>query len=817
MLARVPLVALFVVAIFGAALGLSAGLPPGPALPVGGGVLLALSALAVRRARADAVRGGAVVAFVFVLAAVAAGWQRASFAARVAALPGGDGPVVVEGDVTDVHVADEGLALRVAVDAVGPDIADEAAPGRDGARGAGRGDDALVVDVALLAPVSVRAGDRVRLRGRLRAPAPALSPGTFDASAAALVDGVHARLSVFSAEDVAVVGVGQPSWAVQARGALSARLSAQLPPRLCGLLLALLIGDTSLFEEEQSAAYRHVGAGHLLAVSGLQVTLLAGVLVRLVTTLLLLTGPGRRGRGGALAAAVALLGVWAFVALCGAPPSAVRAAVMASAVVGAGALGRRVLLVDALAAAGLCTVIAAPAAVLDAGFLLSYAAVLGLVAASAGNDVVDDGRGSLLRALRDGALTSVIAGLVTLPLSAWLFAQLAPAGLVANIVLVPVASLLQLPALLGGVLGAVLDVELLSLLGGQAALLLEALVFGLAERLPGVRAVDAPPAWVAATLTLAAAGGAALLVSRRRGAAALVVVVAGVVVAVAARRLPEGLRVTFLPVGQGDAAVLELPDGSVFVVDGGGRVPLDPTLDAAGKAAVLAEPGLRVVVPYLARRGIKRVDVLVLSHAHPDHAGGLRAVVDGVPVGELWWAGEATGVGPLVRPLLDGVRAARSTPALLGRHTRGDVVIDVLAPAPVEGTATYPELHANDNSLVLRFCLGATCVLLPGDLERYGEELLLSAAGERVAAALVKAPHHGSSTSSTPAFVAATGARDVVFCTGRDNQFRFPSPAVIERWRAAGARTWDTAQHGETTFVLDGRDVFAHPFRDDVR
>jgi competence protein ComEC len=812
-LARVPVVALFVCGVVGAAGGLAA--PTAQTAPVlfAAVVVLVAAAVVATRAAAPGARGVAVAVFVTGLAAACAIDARGAHAERVARLPDRHDTVLVDGVVVDASDADEGTALRVAVDAVGRDVTD----GGDGVTQAL----SLTVDVALTAPVIVRPGDRVRLRGRLRAPAPALSPGTYDAAAAAFVDGVHARMSIVDTGDVVVVAHGRGPWWVDAKQALSARLQQQVTPRLAGLLMALLVGDTSLFSVEQSSAYRHVGAGHLLAVSGLQVTLLAGLLVRLVTWLLLLTPPGRRGRGAVAAAVVALVGVWSFVLVCGAPPSAVRAAVMATATTGAGALGRRVLLVDALGAAGLLTVVASPASVLDAGFLLSYAAVLGLVAASAG-DRDDDGAGRLWPAVRDGVIASVVAGLLTLPLSAWLFSQVAPAGLVANIVLVPTASVLQLPALLGGVTGAVFDLPWLAHVGGQSALLLEALVFGLADLLPGTRAIDAPPAWLAATLTLCAAGASALLLSRRRGATVVVVGIAAVAVFVGTREHP-GLRVTFLPVGQGDGAVVELPDGRVFVVDGGGRVPMQPGLDEAARAEVLAEPGKRVVVPYLQRRGIEHVDVVVLSHPHPDHAGGLRAVVDALPTRELWWAGDVERAGALTQPLFAtvGVERVRSTPALLGTHRFGDVTVDVLGPAPAEKTATYPELHANDNSLVLRFCLGQTCVLMPGDVERFGEEQLLAGDVSKLRADVVKAAHHGSATSSAPAFVAATGARDVVLCTGLDNHFGFPAPAVVQRWRAAGARTWDTARNGEITFVLDGRTVRAQAFRgdadDDVR
>jgi competence protein ComEC len=677
----------------------------------------------------------------------------------------------------------------------------------------------------------VGAGDRVRLRGRLRRPSPALSPGTFDAEGLARARAIHATLTIVDDGDVAVVARDRAPWLVELRHRLRERLLAHVEPRLAGLLLALLIGDTSLFDEEQDTAYRHVGAGHLLAVSGLQVTLLAVLLRRLAAGLVVTSARGRGWRGQQSAAVLALVGVWLFVGVCGLPPSAVRAAVMATAVIIGGVVGRRVLLVDAVAAAGLLTVLVSPTSVYDAGFLLSYAAVLALAATS-----VDAGAptptttmttttsGTLraqlvtaLGALRPAVVASLTAGFATLPLSAWLFGQVAPAGLVANIVLVPVASVLQLPALLGGVVGAVLDVGVITWCGAQAALLLEALVFGLAERLPGVSAIEPPSAWGAGLSTLAALGVGSLVMTRRSGAAA-VLVLAVVVGWWAAGFERRALRVTFLPVGQGDGVVVELPDGGAMVIDAGGKVPFDPSLSEEGRALALMEPGRRVVVPFLQRRGIRRVDVMVVSHPHPDHAGGLRAVAMAMPVGALWLAANVEHPGRLLQPLISavGVERVRSTPGLLGRHEIGGAVVEVLAPAPDEGTPTYPELHANDNSLVLRICFEGACVLLPGDLEALGEELLLESVSPDVLRAdVVKAGHHGSRTSSTPAFVAATGARHLVLCTGRHNTFGFPNREVVERWRAAGATTWDTAINGEVRFELRGGRVFVRPHRRD--
>ncbi len=795
MLTRLPLVVLFMGALVGAAIGLHSSIP----LLAAGFGAAAIIALAVTRAHAGA-RAGAVVVAVVAAAVVAGAFERQTYARIQRHLPAEDDVVVVEGIVVDDVAGDNGHKLAV--------VLADSTP-------------AATLSVQLLVPVAVRAGDHIRVRGRVRRPPPSLSPGTFDAEIAARARNVHGVIRVFDSADIAVVAHGRAPLLVAVREALRQRLMAQVPPRLAGLLLALLIGDVTLFEPEQNDAYRHVGAGHLLAVSGLQVTLLAVVLRRAATVLLvLLPGVGRRRRAQHLAAALALLGVWAFVGICGMPPSAVRAAVMASAVVVGAVVGRRVMLVDAIAAAGVFTVLVSPSSVDDAGFLLSYAAVLALAATTPSAQArpppaATTTMARLWQRARAPLIASLTAGFATLPISAWLFGQLAPAGLVANIVLVPIASALQLPALLCGVVGAVTDVATITWIGGQAALGLEAVVFGLKDVLPGVRAIEPPSVlWSAAWSLSALLVGGLLMAQRTRHA---VVVVAAIAASFALTGYePRALRVSFLPVGQGDGVVVEFPDGGVMVVDAGGRVPFDPKASDQGRAEALEEPGARVMLPFLARRGIERVDVMVASHPHPDHVGGLRAVAKALPVGALWMAGDVDKAGRLMAPLIEVVRAdsVKSTPALLGRHEIGGAVVEVIAPAPVEGAATYPEFHPNDNSLVIRVCFEGRCVLLPGDLEALGEEALLDdVAADALRADVVKAAHHGSRTSSTPAFIAAARADHVVFCTGRHNTFGFPSPEIVDRWGQAGATRWDTAIHGEVRMTLSRAGVTVRSHR----
>jgi competence protein ComEC len=800
MKATSPAVPLFFAATAGSLLGLLSTLP---ALPLA--ALAAVAAIASVLALASYARALGLVALAVALGATAGAWQRESAAQRSAALP--EGIAVVEGSVRDVLFGAMGHT-RFVIDVSG--ALPPAHPPTSRVR----------LEVRALPGVGsdVLPGDRVRVRGAARPFAPAFSPGELDAKKLALARGLDGSMFLVAPFDIVIVErASSIAPFSRARLALRARLASLLPARLAGLELALLVGDTSYLDDEQRAIYRRVGAGHLLAVSGLQVSLIALLLERAALTLLLSTSLGRRGRGRALASVAALLGVWAFVFLCGAPPSAVRAGAMASAVVMGSLFGRRARAFDAIGIAGLLTVLLSPASVLDPSFLLSYGAVLGLAASSLSDNLLADdvtaGK-SLVRSLGAIVVASIGAGLVTLPVSAWLFGEIAPAGLVANIVLVPLATIAQVPALALGLLGALLHASFIAWLGAQAALFLEAVAAGLGDLLPGVQPVPAPAGFVAALLVGCALAFAAALAHRHRPAM-IASTLAALAVLAASSREPGDLRISVLPVGQGDSAVFQLPDGTVMLVDGGGTYP--------GRHGGGRDPGADVVVPFLRRRGIEKIDIMVLSHPHPDHAGGLAAVARALPVRTFWHAmgSGSRGVrgpldGELVRPIVSALppdALITSTPALLGLHRFGDVTIEVLAPAPAEGGAAYRELGANDNSLVLRVCTGAVCALWPGDIEALGEGLLLEGRPS-LSSAVVKAPHHGSRSSSTAAFVQATGAAHVVFCTGPGNHFGFPHEEVAARWHAAGARIWDVARHGELTIHLSPAGASVRAFVD---
>jgi competence protein ComEC len=289
-----------------------------------------------------------------------------------------------------------------------------------------------------------------------------------------------------------------------------------------------------------------------------------------------------------------------------------------------------------------------------------------------------------------------------------------------------------------------------------------------------------------------AAVALALRVRGTRRAACAAVALAALTLPGPARRAAAthraALEVVFLGVGQGDATLLRLPDGSGVLVDGGG--------DPQGRA----DPGARDIVPFLRDAGISTLAAAFLSHAHPDHLGGLPSVHAAIPFERLFASGRPA--PPEARAALARLPPAEPFPRG-ATWERAGVRIEALGPPP--GSGAWSE---NDASLVLRVTYGATRLLLLGDVEAEGESALVAAGG--LAADVVKVAHHGSATSSTPPLVDAVRPRYAVACVGHENRYRFPAAATVERWREAGADVFRT-DAGTVRFVSDGRTVRATP------
>ena len=255
---------------------------------------------------------------------------------------------------------------------------------------------------------------------------------------------------------------------------------------------------------------------------------------------------------------------------------------------------------------------------------------------------------------------------------------------------------------------------------------------------------------------------------------------------------PGELRVTFLDVGQGDAAVIESPSGKVMVIDTGNLIGDDD------------DEGRRVVVPYLRSRGINHIDILLLTHPHADHIGGAVTLLDRFPVGMLVENGVDSTSALMTRILTSAAlhHVAHKIGRLGEELDFGDgVTARMLAPNEAETHGT-----TNDGSIVLRMQYGHTAFLLTGDAEAI-EEADMTAREPNLSCDVLKVGHHGSHTSSNPEFVVAAHPKVAVVSVALHNTFGLPSATVLDRLQQSGARVLLTDKNGAVICHSDGATV----------
>jgi competence protein ComEC len=593
---------------------------------------------------------------------------------------------------------------------------------------------------------------------------------------------------------------GVIAWVDRARAHIRRRIDDTFPPDVGPMARALVLGESDLAADDDRS-FRMSGLSHLLAVSGMHLVLVLAVAVRAVEAALARCEPiAARLDVGRLAAAAGIPVAWLYAQLAGAGGSTIRAAWMASAVLAARALGRRT---DAVRAFGLSVGAMAaldPLVAFDASFSLSAAATGGLLAFA--SPVAAWLAARVPRWGAPGAraaATTIAASIPCVPILARLAPTVPLGGVVANLLAVPLGECAALPLCLAHALLAWWPAAERGCAAAASGALVAVRVVARAFAVPALAAEVPPPtSWQLAALAIALAALASH--TRRRGAVAAACAAMVLLLEVAARRsgAPRGvLRATFLDVGQGDAAIVDLPDGQAIVIDGGGLVgsPLDV--------------GSRVLAPALRARRRSAVTAAVLSHPHPDHYGGLATGLEGVRVGALWDTGEGEyeelggAYASLLRALRGhGVPVLRPE-ALCGPHALGGASVDVLAPCP----SFSPDRDPNDNSFVMRIAFGRRSILFVGDAERDEEQALLGTARDRLRADVLKVGHHGSRTSSSPAFVEAVAPHDAIVSAGCRNRFGHPHASTLATLRAAGARLWRTDREGAVVVTTDGESL----------
>jgi competence protein ComEC len=625
----------------------------------------------------------------------------------------------------------------------------------------------------------VQPGQRWQLTVRLQRPHGNANPGGFDYEAWLLEQGVRATGYVRAGDDNMQLDAFVPGPGVlveRVRAALRARIQDALAGRTyAGVIVALVIGDQRGIDQADWQVFNRTGIGHLISISGLHITMIAGLVAWAVSALwrrsfftgarlpLLLPAQKAAALAGAI---VALL----YVLLAGFGVPAQRTLYMVSVVALALWMGRLAAVSHVLCTALGVVVLLDPWAVLWPGFWLSFGAVAVILFAGHGRIGPPPAgpRGALLLAGR--TQWAVTAGLV--PMTLLLFGQVSVVSPLANAVAIPLVSFVVTPLALAGSLIPGPPGDWLLLLAHWAVEMLAMLLRFMAGWPGAVWRAPAPQAWV---FVLGLGGTLWMLMPRGwphrwAGAVALLPMLL---------QIPDHpdvgtFRVTAFDVGQGMALLVETA-GHRLIYDTGPAY-------APG-----ADGGSRVILPYLRMRGIAALDGIVVSHSDADHTGGALALLEGVDSG--WLVSSLPDGHPIVRAARHHVRCAA------GQHWEWDgVAFDMLHPT----LASYGDAHLKTNarSCTLRISNGHRTLLLAGDIEAAQEAALLARARDRLRADVLLAPHHGSGTSSTPAFLQAVRPDVAIFQVGYRNRYHHPKPEVYERYGMLGVERLRTDAAG---------------------
>jgi competence protein ComEC len=618
----------------------------------------------------------------------------------------------------------------------------------------------------------LHAGERWQLTVRLKRPHGNLNPHGFDYEAWLFERNIRATGYVRKAETNARLDdlVVAPGYLVERlRQAIRERFQRTLADAPhAGILVALAIGDQRAIDPPYWRTFARTGVTHLLSVSGLHVTMVAGLAAWLVgwgwrrTPWLALRLPAQKAM-----AAAGFLAAFAYALLAGFEVPAQRTLYMLSIVALALWTGRNLAASRVLAAALLIVLLLDPWAVLAAGFWLSFGAV-GLLFYIGGGRL----RTGHWLATWGRAQWAVTLGLIPALLA--LFQQFSLVSPLANAVAIPVVSLVITPLVLIGTLP--FTDPLLWFAHGLTGWLMGCLEW-LAGSEWAVWQQQAPPAWA---VGLGLAGVVWLLLprgvpARWLGAAAML----PLVLIPVSRPADGSVIVRVLDVGQGLAVHVQ-------------TARHDLLYDAGPAYSADADAGDRVIVPYLRAVGVRRLDMLMISHQDKDHEGGAAAVLAAVPTSLL--ASSLPDGHPLRAQALPQQRCQD------GQRWEWDGVgFEVLHPTEAE----YERgARANELSCVLKVTAAQGTVLLTGDIDARTEAVLLARHGGALAAEVLVPPHHGSRSSSSPAFVRGVSPRLTFFSAGYRNRFGHPADEVVERYAAIGSELHRTDREGALTTRL---------------
>ncbi len=629
---------------------------------------------------------------------------------------------------------------------------------------------------------SVEPGEHWRFKVRLKRPRGMQNPAGFDYERWLFTQGIEARGYIRDGDEAVRLSKADGILNLdRLRAAIATRLDSLIDDRQSAAVIkALTIGDRRGLESEDWQIFTRTGTNHLIAISGLHVGLVAGWLMFLGqwfwrrSERLTLRLPALRA--GAL---IGLIGAIVYAALSGFALPTQRALVMLFVALGGIALGREISHLRSLTLALFLVVLIDPFASMMAGFWLSFGAVVLILLAVDGRIARTTGWRQMVKIQASITLglmpllfiffgeASILAPLVNLLLVPWFAIALVPLSLI-GLPLLPIAGLAE---------GSYSIVEFLM------SHTLELLAWVSDSSLTTLQLAHLPTlVWLFAML-----GTLVLLAPQGVPGRALGLILILPVALMEPERPDEGeIWFTLLDVGQGLACVIETADHLLLYDTGPAYASGFSTAEAA-------------VLPYLRAGNWPQVDLLVVSNGDSDHAGGVKTILQAMPVSQVV-SGE-------------GLNFAHARFCQAGESWSWDGVEFMFLHPQSDQAYTKP----NDRSCVLKVSNGDWSLLIPGDIEARAERQLVAGQAEHLKSQIVVAPHHGSKTSSGTAFIHATEAEWVLFSVGYRNRYGFPKSEVVDRWRSHGATPISSDASGAIQFRLtrDSQNVEPVLFREE--
>ncbi|WP_236015457.1 DNA internalization-related competence protein ComEC/Rec2 [Planococcus soli] len=566
------------------------------------------------------------------------------------------------------------------------------------------------------------------------------------------------------------------------RDAVKHHIRDHFPESLAAEAEALLIGERENMDPEDQRVHQTLGISHLFAISGLHVGIASGLLYVILIRL-------HVRKETAIIILLIVLPLYAVIA--GGAPSVWRAVSMVSVVLAGRLFGFRLPIAIIMLTSMIAFMLWNPYAMYKIGFQLSYGATFGIIYSL-------KFLGDIQSSVKTGFIITFISQMTLYPLLLFHFYELSLSAFVVNSLFVPLFTLLILPANFLLLLLTALFQPAADLVFYFYKPLREGIdqfmvwLAGLPYQLwnPG------KPEFFMVVLLTASVYLFYCAAERKFRVRQLLIILVPAILFTAWPYLDPRLKVTFLDVGQGDSALIELPHRrAVYLIDSGGVLRFDTEAFKEKKRPY--EIGRQVVAPYLKGSGISTIDTFIISHPDADHAEGAEEIFGLFAVDELHLTPGSASNALMIDLAPDAAEAQVVFPGGGSNWTVGETQFAYLS--PVDG-----EYEGNNDSLVLLMKTGDYRVLFTGDLEADGEKELLASYGRELSGLTVlKVGHHGSKTSSSEEFLAALKPGLSIFSTGADNRYGHPSTEVVERFAEMKLKTLNTAENGTIRLLYD--------------